>query len=49
MALAEDDEIEVTALDNATGLERALGTFRFFRRLPRDGTESGLIVLELHS
>lgn len=47
-ALAEGDELQVVAVDDDTLEERALGTFKFFRRLPLAGTESGLIVLELH-
>jgi len=45
-ALTRGDEVTVLARDD-DGEEEVLGTYRFIRRLPNDGDESGLVVIEL--
>lgn len=46
-ALERDDSVDVVAVDPATDTERNLGTYRFVRRLPKVGDESGLLTVEL--
>jgi hypothetical protein len=47
-SLTEGDEVSVYGLD-ASQTEVALGSFRFIRRIPPDGDESSLVILELGS
>lgn len=47
MALVENDAVSISAIDDETGAERDLGSYKFKRRMPRDGDESGLMILEL--
>lgn len=45
-ALERGQAVSVIGVDE-TGAERALGSYRFARRVPETGTESGLVTLEL--
>lgn len=44
--LAVEDPVQIVGRDDL-GNERDLGTYRFMRRLPNAGTESGLVHVEL--